>query len=124
MKICSSQCSSNHCSNEPYLLLGEKFCSSKQTIHVKNYFNDQGPREYNGFQNQEKPSKPLNGQLYTLGKKFPRLEPQCLFLSATSCTIKLKIWPIALRILIITTISRIFSLIVQGVADRNKRCGS
>ena len=33
------------------------------------------------------------------------------FLSATPCTIKLKTWPIALKILIITTISRIFSLI-------------
>ena len=38
--------------------------------------------------------------------------------SATPWTIKLKIWSIVLRILIITTNSQIFSLIVQGLRTK------
>ena len=57
-------------------------------------------------------------------KSFHRKNRSAYFMSATPCTIKLKLWSIAFRILILTTISRIFSLIVQGAADRNKRCGS
>ena len=52
------------------------------------------------------------------------LELQCLFRSANSCTIKLKIQKIVLIIRVLKAIGQIVSLIVHGVVERNKRCGS
>ena len=50
------------------------------------------------------------------------LKLQRLFLSANSCTIKLKIHEIVVIIRILNAIGRIFSLIVHGVADINSHC--
>ena len=57
-------------------------------------------------------------------KIFAQQEPQRLFLVAIPCSIKLKIWEIVVIIRIFKAFGQIFSLIVQGMADRNKRCGS
>ena len=54
-------------------------------------------------------------------KGFSQKEPQRLLLHAIPCTTILTIWLIELRILIITTIAQMFSLIVLGIFGINNR---